>query len=90
MLIGRKRCELTSDNEWVDDNSGVVHAVRDLERSWPSGKERSSSETVASGMNGGECVVEGETPVSQVREERERMPGGCRHAMAAIPAKDGE
>lgn len=81
---------LTCDNEWVDHNSGIVHAVCYLKRPRPSRKERDSSETVASGMNGGECVVEGETPISQICKERERMPRGCRHAMAAIPAEDRE
>jgi hypothetical protein len=41
-------------------------------------------------VNGGESEVEGETPISQMREERKRMPGSFGHAMTAIPAKNGE
>jgi hypothetical protein len=41
-------------------------------------------------MNSSEGEVERKTPIGQVREERKGLFGLVGHAMATIPAKDGE
>lgn len=50
--------KLTSDDPRINDNSGVKHAMGDLEPFWPSSKKRSPGKPIAAGMGSTERVIE--------------------------------
>jgi hypothetical protein len=62
---------LTSDNERIYNNRGVVHAMGDLQRPGPSCEQWGSSQPVGARVKGTKGVVESEAPIGQIGEERE-------------------